>query len=82
MPDWTVMSAPSVMCSNNVIRRVTPFIEEVWPPYITTTMPVSSDFGANETFTMQYDANLEYTSQSQYLSNVTLTGSKQQPYSR
>ncbi|WP_420590754.1 hypothetical protein [Bacterioplanoides sp.] len=50
-------------------------IKEVWPSYITTSMPISADFPAGETFSLQYNSALEYTSQSQYLQHVHLTGS-------
>lgn len=50
-------------------------IQEVWPSHITTMMPISADFAAGATFSLQYDAGLEYSSQSQYLSHVRLTGS-------
>ena len=50
-------------------------IQDVWPSHITTMMPISADFAAGATFSLQYDAGLEYSSQSQYLSHVRLTGS-------
>ena len=50
-------------------------IQEVWPSHIATMMQISADFAAGSTFSMQYDSDLEYSSQSQYLSHVRLTGS-------
>ena len=50
-------------------------IEEVWSSRVVTSMPVSPDFAAGETFTLQYDADTPYTHQTQFLLHVHLTGS-------
>ncbi|KZZ45927.1 hypothetical protein A3759_08240 [Thalassolituus sp. HI0120] len=50
-------------------------IREVWPSYIATSMPISAGFEAGQTFSLQYNPDLEYSSQSQYLQHVHLTGS-------
>ncbi|MBR9871660.1 MAG: hypothetical protein GYB26_11010 [Gammaproteobacteria bacterium] len=49
-------------------------IEEVWPSTIVTMMPISPDFPAGETFSLAFDAKVDYTHQSQFLRHVSLTG--------
>lgn len=50
-------------------------IESLWPGYLVTPMLISDQLGDNETFSLQFDASLPYTHQSQYLLAARLTGS-------
>lgn len=50
-------------------------IEEIWPSRISSMMAISPDWPADQTFSLQYQADTPYTHQSQYLTHVYLTGS-------
>ncbi|CAM3174310.1 SDR family oxidoreductase [Moritella viscosa] len=52
------------------LKIVTSFL----PKFIPTTMDIDPSFAADSTFHMSYDAGLAYTTKSQYLMSVRLTG--------
>ncbi len=66
--------APSRSAQENDDKEGLVIVKAFLPTYISTTMDIDPSFAADSTFQMSYDTGLAYTTKSQYLMSVRLTG--------